>query len=111
MTRISRKLVLSLGLSVGLIALSACEPVPGSSANVRAGVYYDSLMWNDYYYGYGRPGYRPRPDLPDRPARPDRPVDPGFSRPGRPIDPGFSRPSRPSVPHHRPAGGGPRGRR
>ncbi|MEX0280119.1 MAG: hypothetical protein AB3N13_02885 [Arenibacterium sp.] len=38
--------------------LAACEPGSGS-VSVSGGVYYDSLLWNDYYYGYPRPPSRP----------------------------------------------------
>ena len=105
----SRTLVMSLGL-VGAMALSACTPGSYSSSGA---VYYDSMLWNDYYYGSYRPGYRP-PDRPDRPERPDRPNRP--ERPVRPpggIDPGFSRPPVANKPIHRPShgGGGLRGRR
>jgi hypothetical protein len=92
----TRTVLAALGLS-GAMVLSACE-----TTSVGGAVYYDSMLWNDYYYGYNRPGYRP-PDRPERPVRPDRPVRPGG------IDPGFSRPPVASLPSHRPSGGGFRG--
>ncbi len=92
---------------IGALTLAACEP---GSVSTGGSVYYDSMLWNDYYYGSYRPGYRPpsgRPERPDRPDRPDRPIRP----PGGGIDPGFSRPPVAKPPVHRPSGGGPRRRR
>lgn len=99
--KFSRKLLISLGFMSAMV-LSACEP---GAVSTGGAVYYDSVLWNDYYYGGSRPGYRPphgRPDRPDRPVRPERPVRPG----GGGFDPGFSRPPGVSRPIHRPAGGG-----
>ncbi len=93
----SRKLIIALGFG-GIMALSACET---GSVSTGGAVYYNSMLWNDYYYGGYRPGYRPPPNRPDRPVRPDRP-----DRPGGGIDPGFSRPPAASLPSHRPSGGG-----
>ncbi len=45
-----------LGLTGAVLVLAGCEP--GSSS--RSSVYYDGVVWHDYYYGY-RPGYRPLP--------------------------------------------------
>ena len=100
-----KSILLSLSF-VAAMALSACDP---SSTRVSGSVYYDSMLWNDYYYGGYRPGYRPpdRPDRPERPDRPDRPVRP----PGGGIDPGFSRPPAANRPSHRPSPGRGRGRR
>ena len=83
----------------GALALAGCD---GTGFTTTGTVYYDSMLWNDYYYGSYRPGYRPPPDRPDRPDRPGRPVRP----PGGGIDPGFSRPPAARPPVHRPAGGG-----
>lgn len=106
MTLKSRTLFMSLGL-MGALAVSGCTPV---SYSTSGSAYYDSMMWNDYYYGSYRPGYRPpdRPERPDRPNKPDRPV-----RPPGGIDPGFSRPPIANKPIHRPShrGAGVRGRR
>ncbi|MFA3917799.1 hypothetical protein [Ruegeria hyattellae] len=86
-----KKLILALGL----FGLAGCD---GLTVGVGTGGYYDSMLWNDYYYGYPRP-----PDEPDRPERPDPPV-----RPEHPIaKPPVARPpvARPPVarpPVHRP---------
>ena len=93
-----RKRVLSLGLGASVVAVSACDPGSVSTGgSVYYGAsYYDSMLWNDYYYG----GHT-KPDRPDRPTRP--PItnpDPGFSRP--PVH----RPPAARPPIHRPAGGG-----
>jgi hypothetical protein len=101
MGRTKRTLLVSLACAAAFV-LSACDT---GSTRVSGGVYYDSMLWNDYYYGSYRPGYRPPPDRPvrpDRPDRPDRPVRP----PGGGIDPGFSRPPAANRPIHRPSGGG-----
>ncbi|MDW3225604.1 MAG: hypothetical protein R8G34_22380 [Paracoccaceae bacterium] len=95
-----KKLALAVALGGAVLGLSACDPAGVSTSGA---VYYDSVLWNDYYYGYDRPAAPSRPDRPVRPERPDRPDRP--VRPSRPIDPGFSRPHRPSAPIHRPAGG------
>ncbi|MBT3139974.1 hypothetical protein KL867_02825 [Ruegeria litorea] len=63
-----KKLTLAVGLSASVLALSACDP---SAVSVGGGVYYDSMMWNDYYYGY--PNRPNRPDRPDRP-KPEHPI-------------------------------------
>ncbi|SFF77596.1 hypothetical protein [Roseobacter denitrificans] len=105
----TKSLFMSLGV-LGALALTGCTPAGYSTSG---SLYYDSMMWNDYYYGSYRPGYRP-PDRPERPERPDRPNRP--ERPVRPpggIDPGFSRPPITNKPIHRPShrGAGVRGRR
>lgn len=73
-------LVLALA-GLAALTLSACDDtyVGGS---VGVGVYYDSMMWHDYY--------NPRP-----PVRPQPPV-----RPVHPIAP--APPVRPTPPIHRP---------
>lgn len=91
----AKRLVLSLGFGGAMVALSACEP---GSVSTGGSVYYDSMLWNDYYYG------RPRPERPDRPERPVHPIAPG------PGDPGFSRPPAARPPIHRPPAGGGRAR-
>lgn len=60
------------GLGLAALVLAGCE----GSGYVSSGVYYDSMMWNDYYYNYPN-----RPDRPDRPERPERPVHPIEPRP------------------------------
>ena len=66
-----RKLLTSLGLVVSLTALSACEP---GTTSVGGAAYYDSVMWNDYYYG--------RPPIGARPPRPEHPIErPPHARP------------------------------
>lgn len=86
-----KKSLISLCFGSALV-LSGCEPGP---AGYSSATYYDSMMWNDYYYGASRPGYRPAPNPPNRP-----------DRPGGGIDPGFSRPPAVNLPSHRPSGGG-----
>ncbi len=72
------KSALRLGglLVAGGLTLSACEST-GVTGTAQVGVYYDSMMWNDYY--------RPRPPRPvhpiERPPRPPRPVHPIAPRP------------------------------
>jgi hypothetical protein len=100
-----RRSVLALILGASALGISACDPATtGVSGNVGVGVYYDSMLWNDYYYGGTRPPH-------------NRPVGPPVTRPpvgvtppigvlppgGRPpsIRPPIARP-----PIHRPAGGG-----
>ena len=80
---IRNKSVITLtALSVAAMSLSACDDVY-TSGSVSTGVYYDSMMYNDYY--------RPHP-----PARPNPP-------PGRPVHPiAPAPPARPSPPIHRP---------
>ena len=72
----SKRLLGALALS-GL-ALAGCDTT--TSGSVSYGVYYDSMMWNDYY--------RPRPPS----SRPPRPVHPIAPAP----------PARPTPPIHRP---------
>lgn len=65
------------------LALAGCNTT--TSGHVSYGVYYDSMMWNDYY--------RPRPPTNPPPGtRPPRPVHPIAPAP----------PARPSPPIHRP---------
>lgn len=74
------KTMLSLSLlGLSAMTLSACDDVYTTGG---VGVYYDSMMWNDYYH-------------PAPPARPNPP-------PGRPVHPIAPRPPRPSQPIHRP---------
>ncbi len=69
MTIISkRRFVLAFVLTTPLLALSACEIPTGSTGG---SVYYDALLWNDYY---GRPGIQPPP--PGRPVHPIAPIPP-----------------------------------
>ncbi len=57
----------SLGLVLGTagFVLAACDP--NATTSTSGSVYYDSMMWNDYYYGY------PRPPRPERP-KPEHPI-------------------------------------
>lgn len=86
-----RKLVLLAGLGGAAIGLSACDP---SSVSTGGSVYYDSMLWNDYYYGYPRP---PRPPRPDRP-KPEHPIERPPAKPTPPI----ARPPTARPPIHRP---------
>ena len=93
MTVTIRKICLAGGLGAAIALLSACEPGTGY---VSTGVYYDSVLWNDYYYGRPRPD---RPERPDRPVKPRPPIEPPVARP--PIHrPPVNRPS----PRPRPGG-------
>jgi len=67
--RLPRKVVLTLGLIGAMMGLSACDPT-NVSVGVSGGVYYDSMLWNDYYYGRPRP---PQPPV-QRPPRPEHPI-------------------------------------
>ncbi len=80
MTNISPfKILTSLGLVASLTVLSACEP---GTTSANASLYYDSVMWNDYYYGRPPTGVRPpHPPRPEHPiARPPH-VRPPIHRP------------------------------
>ncbi|WP_299352922.1 hypothetical protein [uncultured Shimia sp.] len=77
----SKSAIALTALSLGAMSLSACDDVY-TTGSVGVGVYYDSMMWNDYY--------RPNP-----PARPNPP-------PGRPVHPIAPAP-RPQPPMHRPS--------
>jgi hypothetical protein len=87
-----RRIVLALVLTSPVLVLSACEP---GSVNTSGSVYYDSMLWNDYYYG--RPGYRP-----PNPSQPGRPVHPIAPTPPRPTPP-IARPPVARPPIHRPS--------
>ena len=67
------------------LTLAGCDQPTSASATV----YYDAMLWNDYYYPR-----RPKPVNPiEPPARPVRPVNP-IERPAPPIhrpSPGFGR--------------------
>ena len=54
---------LSLALAA-VLGLAACDP--NATGTASTGVYYDSMLWNDYYYGYPRPpqGRPPKPEHP-----------------------------------------------
>lgn len=69
MTLILRKFLTSFGLVASLTVLSACEP---GTTSASASLYYDSVMWNDYYYGRPPVGVRP----PRPPVHPVHPVPP-----------------------------------
>lgn len=107
-----RKMALAGAMGASGLLLSACEPGSWSTGvSVGTGVYYDSMLWNDYYYGGYRPPYYPpdrpeRPDRPDRPERPDRPdrPKPPIAKPPS-VKPPVARPLPARPPIHRPAGG------
>ncbi|MEX0285816.1 MAG: hypothetical protein AB3N23_14505 [Paracoccaceae bacterium] len=65
MTASIKTIYLVVSLTGAAFSLSACDP--NATGSVSTGVYYDSMIWNDYYYGY------PRPPRPDRP-RPEHPI-------------------------------------
>lgn len=79
MTLTLRKILTTFGLLASLIALSACQPVTTSGS-----AYYDSVMWNDYYYG-----------------RPPTGVNPPHRPPVHPVPP-IARPPHVRPPIHRP---------
>ncbi|MCV2889549.1 hypothetical protein [Ruegeria aquimaris] len=81
------KLSLTAGLCAAVLGLSGCDP----NATGSGSVYYDSMLWNDYYYGY------PRPPRPDRP-RPEHPIE---RPPVKPVPP-IARPPIARPPIHRP---------
>lgn len=71
-------LLRAMGLTLaGGLVLSACDD-PYVSGGAHVGIYYDSMMWNDYY--------RPKPPRP--PGRPVHPIAP----PPRPVHPIAPRP-------------------
>jgi hypothetical protein len=100
-----RRAFLALALAGSVVGLSACDPATtGVNGSVGVGVYYDSMLWNDYYYGRPRPPHH-------------RPVNPPVTRPPVGVTPPIGivppggRPptARPPIarpPIHRPAGGG-----
>lgn len=65
-----RKLILATALAGGTLTVSACDP---TAVSTGGSVYYDSMMWNDYY-SHDRPGYRPPPPPTNRPPRPEHPI-------------------------------------
>ncbi len=77
MKSFQRPLKLLSALAVGAMLLSACENTGGSG---YTGAYYDSMMWNDYYY-------RPYPPRPERPPKPEHPIERPPERPVHPIAP------------------------
>lgn len=99
-----RRAFFSVFLTGSVLGLSACDPAATSvNGSVGVGVYYDSMLWNDYYYG--------------RPVPPNhRPINPPGARPpigtlppgGRPptARPPIARPPVARPPIHRPMGGG-----
>jgi len=86
-----RKVILALVLTGSGLTLAACDP---SAVSVGGSVYYDSMMWNDYYYN--RPGYRPPRPPPVKPVHPIAPRPPV----GRPP---VARPPVARPPIHRPS--------
>ncbi len=93
-----RRMALALGLMLGGFGLSACDP---SATGYSGGAYYDSMMWNDYYW-YDDPGYRPPVDRPDRPDRPVKPRPPVSTLPAPAPRPPVARPPVARPPIHRP---------
>lgn len=87
-----RKLLLASALSGATLTLSACDP---DGVYVGGSVYYDSMLWNDYYYGRPQP---PRPPRPERPVKPVHPIAPVPPRPRPPV----ARPPVARPPIHRP---------
>lgn len=82
---------LLIGVSSLTLILAACEDTGGSHSSA----YYDSMMWNDYYY-------RPRPPKPERPPRPEHPIE--RPKPEHPIErPRPVNPIAPRPPVSRPA--------
>lgn len=88
MTTMIRKLLIAASLTGSILTLGACDP---NGTYVGGSVYYDSMLWNDYYYGY------PRPPRPDRP-RPEHPIE---RPPVNPMPP-IARPPVARPPIHRP---------
>lgn len=83
-----KRMALAAGLGAATLGLSACDPT--ATGSVSTGVYYDSVLWNDYYYGHPRPPVtkppRPKPPV-AKPPRPKPPIHrPPVARPlpGRP---------------------------
>lgn len=95
-----RKAVLAVLLSGAALGLSACHPST-TSVSTGVGVYYDSMLWNDYYYR--------RPYYPPAGAHPPHRPPPGARPPHRP--PPAARPPAARPPIHRPPAGGGRPRR
>ncbi|MBE1282454.1 MAG: hypothetical protein GJ676_04005 [Rhodobacteraceae bacterium] len=87
----TKRLALALVLGGSVFGLSACDP---NAVSTGGSVYYDSMLWNDYYYGYPRP---PRPERPDRP-KPEHPI----ARPPVKPTPPIARPPVARPPIHRP---------
>ncbi len=83
-----RKYKLAIALGGSVMILTACDP---SNVSVGGGVYYDSVLWNDYYY-HDHDNYRPPPPG----VRPPPGTRPPGTRPptARPL------PARPPI--HRP---------
>jgi len=72
-------------------SLAACDPdrEPG------AGVYYDGVLWNDYYWDRCPPHCSPdRPEKPEKPEKPPKPIQP--LPPERPVQP-LPRPQPPTA--------------
>jgi hypothetical protein len=85
-----RRLPLLLA-GLALATLAACEYDGSGSAGV---VYYDSMLWNDYYYGGPRPPATQPPA--SRPPRPTHPIArPPVSRPPTPTPPIYRPPPAP----------------
>ena len=76
-----RKSLMALGvLGTSAVFLGGCEGTT-VSGGASVGVYYDSMMWNDYYRpppppGRPHPPVRPQPPIAKPPVRPVHPVAP-----------------------------------
>ncbi|MEQ9694065.1 hypothetical protein [Shimia sp. SDUM112013] len=84
-----RKSAMAIGvLTASSLFLASCDDA-SVYGGASVGVYYDSMMWNDYYRPYPPPSH-------GRP--PAKPVPPIAKPPGRPVHP-----IAPAPPIHRPA--------
>lgn len=94
-----RRIILAVSLGGAVLSVAACDP---NAVSTGGSIYYDSMLWNDYYYD--RPGYRP----PNPPGKPVHPIEPGHPKPPPGTRPPGHRPpvARPPVarpPIHRPS--------
>ncbi len=90
-----RRMIMAVSLGSAVLALAACDP---NAVSTGGSVYYDSMLWNDYYYG--RPGYRPPNPPPGKPVHPIEPP-PGIRPPVH--RPPVARPPVARPPIHRPS--------
>ena len=77
--RLRRMSLVSALLGGGLLT-AACDPsgiTVSTGVSVGADVYYDSMLWNDYYYNRPVPPRPPRPGPGPRPPRPGPGPHPG----------------------------------
>lgn len=90
-----RRAMYSIVAAGAFVALGACDPsTTGGTTASSSTVYYDSVLWNDYYWG------RPVPPRPGRP--PGKPENPIERPPAKPVPP-IAKPPRPTPPIHRPS--------